>query len=86
MWQKYKLGKKRMDKLCKQFGLNLQFRHNRTNIVGYYCNWRDFIIDIEFTKRNILCWTSTGVSEIIPCNQFYKVYQIISEIQKYENS
>lgn len=88
MRQKFKLGKKRIDKLCKQFGLNLQFQHSHTNFneAGYYCKWRDFIIDIGFAKRNIHCWTSTGVREIIPCNQFYKVYQIISEIQKYENN
>lgn len=37
--QKYKLGKKRMDKLCKQLRLNLQFQHSRNdfNTVGYYC-------------------------------------------------
>lgn len=55
--QKYKLGKKRIDKLCKQFGLILQFQHSRTNFntVGYYCICQNFSIDIEFTKRNVLC-------------------------------
>ena len=86
--QKYKLGKKRIDKLCKQFGLNIEFQHSHTNssTIGYYCEWQDFSIDIEFTKRNVLCWTSTGTTAIIPSKQFYKVYQIISEIQKYENN
>ena len=87
MRQKFKLGKKRIDKLCKQFGLTLQFQHSHSDIntVGYYCKGQDFAIDIEFTKRNILCWTSTGTIETISHNQFYKVYQIISEAQKYEN-
>ena len=88
MQQKFKLGKKRIDKLCKQFGLNLQFQHSYTNsnIVGYSCKWQNFSIDIEFTKKKCFCWTSTGTIETIPSNQFYKVYQIVSEMQKYENT
>lgn len=37
--QKYKLGKKRMDKLCKRFGLNVKFLHSHSGSheVGYYC-------------------------------------------------
>ena len=56
MERKFKLGKKRIDKLCKQFGLILLFQHSRNNFntVGYYCIWQNFLIDIEFTKRNIL--------------------------------
>lgn len=77
-----------MDKLCKQFGLNLKFQHSRSGSheVGYYCEGQDISVDIEFSRRRILCWTSTGINEVISPNQFYKVYQIIAEAQKYENS
>lgn len=37
--QKFKLGKRRIDKLCKRFGLNVKFQHSRTDSykVSYYC-------------------------------------------------
>ena len=85
--QKFKLGKRRIDKLCKRFGLNVKFQHSRTDSykVSYYCEGQNIFVDIEFSRRTILCWTSTGTIETISHNQFYKVYQIISEVQKYEN-
>lgn len=88
MRQKFKLGKRRIDKLCKQFGLNLKFQHSCTDSykASYYCEGQNIFVDIEFSRRTILCWTPSGTIEIIPYNQFYKVYQIIAEVQKYENS
>lgn len=55
--RKFKLGKKRMDKLCKQFGLELKFQHSHTDFktIGYYCVCQNASIDIEFTKKHILC-------------------------------
>lgn len=65
-----------MDKLCKRFGLNVKFLHSHSGSheVGYYCEWQDISVDIKFSRRTILCWTSTGVRETISHNQFYKVY------------
>lgn len=55
--RKYNLGKKRMDKLCKRFGLNLEFQHSRSGSheVGYYCVGQDISVDIEFSRKTILC-------------------------------
>lgn len=65
--QKYKLGKKRIDKLCKQFGLNIIFQHNLviSYTAGYCLKWQDIFIDLQFSRRNVLCWTSTGTIETI---------------------
>lgn len=86
--QKYKLGKRRIDKLRKQFGLSIKLHHSGKNryMLSYSGKTQTFMVDIEFSRRNILCWTSTGTIETITHNQFYKVYQIIAEVQKYENS
>lgn len=86
--QNFKLDKRRIDKLCKQFKLKVKYKINCPHPykVSYYCKGQDILAAIEFSRRNILCWISTGVNEVISPNQFYKVYQIMAEVQKYENS